>query len=290
MSPTLSAVELNVDGISITGIRQRNTHVIDQPRMLCVHGWLDNANSFVPLLPYLPAFDLVAIDLPGNGYSDALPAGYHFHELGFLLHRVMQALEWSDCHICGHSLGGGLILSLAVANPAATTSVIMIEASGALSEPASSLPERLKKAFANRRDADLYTSRLFASKQEAVESRLRAAKMSPAAAKLIIDRQVEKSADGYRWRFDKRWRLSSPMYHTEDQVQAILKAIECPVLTVLANDGFLCGRDNTSKRLACIEQRESITLPGNHHLHMDTPEPVAAAINRFLGTMPAMGG
>ena len=290
MSPTLSTVELQVDGISITGIRQRNSRLEDQPRMLCVHGWLDNANSFVPLLPYLPAFDLVAIDLPGNGYSDALPGGYHFHELGFLMYGVMQALGWTDCHICGHSLGGGLILSLAVANPVAITSVIMIEASGALSEPASALPKRMKRAFDNRCDVERYKSRLFASKQEAVDSRLRAAKMSPAAAKLIIDRQVEKTTDGYRWRFDKRWRLSSPMYHTEEQVRAILQAIECPVLTVLADDGFLAGRDNTSERLACIEQRESITLPGNHHLHMDTPEPVAAAINRFLGTVPALGG
>jgi hypothetical protein len=31
-------------------------------------------------------------------------------------------------------------------------------------------------------------------------------------------------------------------------------------------------------------------LPGHHHLHMDTPEPVAAAINRFLDAMPALGG
>ena len=290
MSPTLSAAELKIDDSTVAIIRQRDTRVNHQPRMLCVHGWLDNANSFAPMLPYLPAFDLVAIDLPGNGYSDAQPGGYHIHELGFLLHRIMQALKWPECHLTGHSLGGGLIPLLAVASPTSVQSLTMIEASGPLTEPVSNLPKRMAKAFNDRSNVERFNSRLFANKQEAIDSRLKAAKMEPAAAKLIIDRQVEQTAEGYRWRFDKRWRFASSMYHTEEQVQAILKAIQCPVLTILADNGFLASRDDTNARLACIETHETITLPGHHHLHMDTPEPVAAAINRFLGTTPALGG
>lgn len=290
MKPTLESVKLTIDGTDIAGIRQRDRNTSDQPRMLCVHGWLDNANSFVPMMPYLPAFDLVAIDLPGNGYSDALPGGYQLHELGFLLCRIIQALQWSDCHLTGHSLGGGLIPLAAVAHPAAVKSLTLIEASGPLSESASELPERMRRAFKDRINTERFESRIFADKQSAVDARLRAAKMNTASARLIIDRQLKQTDDGYTWRFDKRWRYASAQYQTEEQVQTVLKAVHCPTLAVLADEGYLAGRDNTDVRMNCLDQFESVTLPGYHHLHMDTPEPVAAAINRFLQTTPAMGG
>lgn len=290
MRPTIESIALDVDGTTITGIRQRDGNAIDQPRMLCVHGWLDNANSFVPMMPYLPAFDLVAIDLPGHGYSEPLPGSYNFHELSYVLYRIVEALQWPSCHVVGHSLGGGIAPLLAVAHPPSVQSLTLIEASGPLSESADLLPKRMVKAFNDRLDPKRIQSRLFKEKQEAVDSRLRATKMHTASAKLIIDRQLQKTEEGYRWRFDPRWRYASPQYQTEEQVRAVLQAVTCPALTVLADEGYLVHRDVTDARLACFESHESITLTGHHHLHMDTPEPVAAAINRFLQATPDLGG
>ena len=47
---------------------------VGQPRVLALHGWLDNAASFLPLAARLPALDLVMLDLPGHGRSG--------HEIG----------------------------------------------------------------------------------------------------------------------------------------------------------------------------------------------------------------
>ena len=290
MNPTLSAIELDIDGMRVHAIRHCDAKADNPPRMLCVHGWLDNANSFLPLMPYMPAFDMVAIDLPGHGYSDPLPVGYNQHELSYFLARVMGALQWPDCHLTGHSLGGGLAPLLAVANPAAVQSLIMIEACGPLSEPANKLPERMARAFNDRQTPQRFKSRVFVDKQAAIDSRLKAAVMYQASARLIIERQLQQHDNGYTWRFDKQWRFASPQYMTEEQVYAVLKAIECPTLAVLADDGFLSNRDNTEERLSCVQNLKCVTLTGNHHLHMDTPEPVAAAINAFLQTTPALGG
>lgn len=290
MSHSLESLTLNVNDATVTAIRQRDPSMEDQPRLLCVHGWLDNANSFVPLMPYLPAFDLVAIDLPGHGYSDFSANGYSLHELIFSLYGVMQALDWEQCHLVGHSLGGGLIPLLASSYPECVQSITMIEAVGTLSESAEKLPQRMQKAFQDRLAPQRFESRVFNDKQQAIDSRLRAATMHPASAKLIIDRQLQTDDDGLRWRFDKRWRFASPQYLTEEQVHAVLGAISCPVLTVLADEGFPLSRVETPARLACLKDHQSIILTGHHHVHMDTPEPVSAAINRFLETTPALGG
>ncbi len=289
MRPRLESISLTIDGLTITGIRQCDQSIDNPPRLLCLHGWLDNANSFVPMMPFLPAFDLVAIDLPGHGYSDALPQGYTMHELYYQVTRVIDALGWSDCHVLGHSLGGSIAPMLTVASPDSVQSLTMIESSGPLSEPADELPARMAKALQNRQHSARFESRLFASKEDAIKARLKAAKMASSSARLIIDRQLSRSEEGYRWRFDPRWRFASPQYLTEEQVRALLGAITCKTLTVVADEGFLANRPETQARLECLKNHQSITLPGHHHLHMDTPEPVAAAINRFLDAMPDLG-
>ena len=63
-----------------------------RPKVLALHGWLDNAASFVPLLPYLDGFDLLLLDLPGHGHSAHLPPGA---EYGLATH-VHAALDAAD--------------------------------------------------------------------------------------------------------------------------------------------------------------------------------------------------
>ena len=290
MRPTLQSITLDVDGMTVTGIRQFTKEAQLQPRLLCLHGWLDNANSFVPMMPYLPAFDMIAVDLPGHGYSDPLTKGYQQAEVMVHVVKIMQALDWNDCHLIGHSMGGCIAPLIAVATPERIQSMTLIEAAGPLSEKAEALPERLGRALQDRLTPEKYASRTFASKDEAVAARLKAAKMHTASAKLIIDRQVIEDEDGLRWRFDPALRMASYQYQTEEQVHAILSAISCPTLSVVANQGYLATRNETAERLAQIRHHTTVSLTGHHHLHMDTPEPVAAAINQFLGTTPALGG
>ena len=64
--------ELDVPMGRIAGLRQGEA---GQPRVLALHGWLDNAASFLPLAAHLDGVELVAPDLPGHGRSAHLPPG-----------------------------------------------------------------------------------------------------------------------------------------------------------------------------------------------------------------------
>mgnify|MGYP006388282055 CR=1 FL=1 len=46
--------------------------------LLALHGWLDNAASFIPLLPLLEKYHVVALDFAGHGGSEHRAAGYDY--------------------------------------------------------------------------------------------------------------------------------------------------------------------------------------------------------------------
>uniref|UniRef100_A0A8D2KCF2 Serine hydrolase like 2 n=1 Tax=Urocitellus parryii TaxID=9999 RepID=A0A8D2KCF2_UROPR len=79
------------------------------PPVLCLHGWLDNANSFDRLIPLLPQdFYYVAMDFGGHGLSSHYGPGAPYYHQNFVneVRRVVAALKWSRFSLMGHSFGG----------------------------------------------------------------------------------------------------------------------------------------------------------------------------------------
>ncbi|KAF1398184.1 Serine hydrolase-like protein 2, partial [Spheniscus magellanicus] len=76
--------------------------------VLCLHGWLDNANTFDKLIPLLPRdCYYVAMDFSGHGLSSHRPAGSPYHFLDYVtdVRRVAAALQWRRFTLMGHSMG-----------------------------------------------------------------------------------------------------------------------------------------------------------------------------------------
>jgi pimeloyl-ACP methyl ester carboxylesterase len=100
------------------------------PKVLALHGWLDNAASFLPMAPYLADADLVAIDMLGHGASTHIPAGYDYAFVDWLhdILDVLDALGWQQAHLLGHSLGGALATVVAAGAPERVLSLALIDA------------------------------------------------------------------------------------------------------------------------------------------------------------------
>ncbi|NXG54543.1 SEHL2 protein, partial [Hemiprocne comata] len=80
--------------------------------VLCLHGWLDNANTFDKLIPLLPReCYYVAMDFSGHGLSSHRPAGSAYHFLDYVsdVRRVAAALQWRRFTLMGHSMGKWLL-------------------------------------------------------------------------------------------------------------------------------------------------------------------------------------
>lgn len=255
------------------------------PRLLCLHGWLDNANSFLPLARHLAGFDLVALDLPGHGASEHRAPGYDYAFVDWV-HDVldaMDALGWDRADLLGHSMGGAIASALAAAAPERVRRMVLVEALGPISGDPAQAGERLRNAVAARRALVPRPDRVIPDIDTAVALRLAATRMTPEAARLIVERNLRAIDGGFAWRSDPRLTLPSALRLAEETVQSMLRAIESPVLVIAAapSPPFF-PQALREARLACLADGHAATFEGGHHLHMEQAPEVAAPILDFL--------
>jgi pimeloyl-ACP methyl ester carboxylesterase len=258
-------------------------------RVLALHGWLDNAASFVPLAPHLDGIDLVALDLPGHGASAHRAPGHDYVFVDWI-HDVLDALDalgWDRAVLLGHSMGGGIASLVAAAMPARVERLALIEALGPIGGRAEDAVARLRQAALARRVAEAAPAarmvRTLPSREVALDARLAASAMTREAAALIVERNLREVEGGVAWRSDPRLKLPGHVRSDEATVQAWLGAIECPVLVVAADPAPpYFSPAIRGARLAALRDGRCVEVAGGHHLHMEQPEAVAAVLGPFL--------
>lgn len=260
------------------------------PPVLCLHGWLDNAATFDRLLPLLSGRCFVALDLAGHGRSEHRGPGgtYGFLDTCADAALAVHALGWSRFGLLGHSMGAAVAATLAGTYPERVDELVCIEGLGPMSDEPEQLPAQFAKALADQIGKADKKPVVHRSIDDAI-ARLGVsiARLSPEAARILCTRglvEVDDPATGTRgvtWRTDPRLRWGSRARLTEAQVLAFLRAIRCPALLVRATGGLPVATPAMQARLAEVAGLEYVEIAGSHHVHLETPEPVADAIRSF---------
>ena len=256
-----------------------------QPLVLALHGWLDNAASFIPLAKCLPDFHIVALDLAGHGKTDHRAQGAHYHLMDNVqdLHQVIELMGLDKVSFVSHSMGGIISSVYASCFPEKVLNLAVIESFGPLTLEADTSPQQLRESIESRIASQQKTPRHPGSLEAAVTARLVAGRMNRESAQLLMQRNIETANDGLKWRTDPRLRTISSLRLTEPQANAFIAGVQCPWLTILGSEGFEKLRVNVQRRKSLAKRLEVVTCQGGHHLHMDNPKPVAEKISTFFG-------
>jgi pimeloyl-ACP methyl ester carboxylesterase len=265
----------------VAGLGWRNEGA---PRVLCLHGWLDNAASFVPLAPFLDTLDLVAIDLPGHGRSGHRDptARYHFIDYLFNLDAALDELGWPDCHLLGHSMGAAICAVFASGAPERVRSLVLLDTVGPISVTAEGTALRLRRSLEkNRRGTGAV--RQFDSIEEMVQARRKVSDLSEPAARLICERGARSEDGRFAWRSDPALNWVSALVMTDEQALDILRNIEAPALTLtVTEESPWCSADKLAARKQAMARARHLTLQGHHHFHMDAPGQIAETVRNFI--------
>jgi pimeloyl-ACP methyl ester carboxylesterase len=254
-----------------------------KPRMLCLHGWMDNAASFAPLAPLLDDYDLVALEMAGHGHSDHRPPGtnYHFSDHLFDLDAVLDRLGWDECILAGHSMGAGVATCYAAAAPQRVNRLLLLDGLGPLAMAHVDAADQLQRSLQSVRQPRRL-ERVYADIQAAALARSRRMPMAPQSAELLAARSLQGEPGHYLWRTDPRLLWTSPLRLTERQARDILAAIRCPTLVAITATGEQFMGSLLAERLALMPRARFERVPGGHHFHMDEPQATAQLIIQFL--------
>ncbi|WP_338292103.1 alpha/beta fold hydrolase [Planctobacterium marinum] len=255
------------------------------PPAIALHGWLDNAASFIPLAECLPDFHIIALDLAGHGKTDHRAQGAHYHLMDNVqdLHQVIELMELDKVSFISHSMGGIVSSVYASCFPEKVQALAVIESFGPLTLEPETSPQQLRESIESRIASQQKTPRHPGSMDAAVTARLMAGKMQRGSAQLLMERNIEQSDEGLKWRTDQRLRTISSLRLTEPQANAFIAGVQCPWLTILGSEGFEKLKVNVERRQSLVNNLEVVTCDGGHHLHMDNPGQVAEKISVFFG-------
>ncbi|WP_433713391.1 alpha/beta fold hydrolase [Nocardia sp. CA-084685] len=270
------SIRLPRAGITLRGKRTGGEGI----PVLCLHGILDNCASFDALAQRLPGADLIAVDLPGHGLSDPIPAlTCNYVDYAACVLELAHTLGWDRFRLIGHSLGGAVSSLVAGIHPDKVDRLVLLDAIG----PLSADPDRAVFGLARYLDTYLNGDRhpVYRSRIHAVKTRVQLADILLDTAEVLVERDLIEVPGGFSWRHDVRLNRGLTATLGEEQVLAFLRGILAPTLLVTAERTALV-EPYYPTRIGSVPKLRQVTLPGGHHLHMENPDEVAAEIGKFL--------
>ncbi len=257
-------------------------HQADPP-VVALHGWLDNAASFMPLADCLDGLRLIALDLPGHGASQHRRGvnAYHFVDYATDIIQALDSLELERVSLLGHSLGASVAALIASVIPERIDNLAMIEGIGPLTAEDHRFYEKFRRhidrSTAPRRDKVIY-----ATIEQAATARQKASDLSLDAARLIAERNLKSVGDGHQWRTDRAVTRPSPLYLNENQIKTYMGKIRCRSMLIRSTAGIVLNWEALRGREAYIKNLHVIDIEGGHHCHMDHAAAVAQHLLPFF--------
>ncbi|MFM7784643.1 MAG: alpha/beta fold hydrolase, partial [Gammaproteobacteria bacterium] len=259
---------------------------VDEPPVIALHGWLDNAASFDALAPLLHGYRIIAPDLPGNGLSDHRgPEGSYniWDDLPDLL-AFLRALGIARCAVLGHSRGAFIGTLLAAIAPERVRSLALLDG---LAPPPFDPADTVTQMRNFAEDYGLRETRgakLYPDAERAIAARCHATGIDPRAAAMLVSRSLESCEGGLRWRTDGRLRYASAQKLGEPHLRVALGSVRAPALLLLA-EGMISDRTAHSGMIDWLPGLGVESIPGCHHWHMlDAAPAIAARLSEFWST------
>lgn len=256
-------------------------------KVIALHGWMDNAASFIHLSPRLDDCHILALDLAGHGCSDHRPpqATYNLWDDLLDILAAADSQGWQQFHLLGHSRGAMVSLLLAAAMPERIASLVLIDGlvpgPVEVADTAAQLGQFLRDS---RRPARAHAG--YPSIEKAVQLRCKAIGMLPDCARPIVERGLRQQGDSYHWRSDPRLRNASAVKMTDAHNRALLASLKAPLLLTVADRGM--GAWPYFKVLSeAFPALRPQVFKGSHHFHLESAQvgALSECIGGFYGAL-----
>jgi pimeloyl-ACP methyl ester carboxylesterase len=246
--------------------------------VIALHGWLDNANSFDQMLPYLNDMHVIAVDMAGHSCSGdrSADSGYDiWQDIADVL-AISEQMGWSRVALLGHSRGAIVAALVAGTFPDLVSQCLLIDSYFPIPHKPANAATQLAKAITDRKRFQTIQPSAFNSFDDAVKARVNGfVPLQKQAATILANRGVVEINGKFSWRNDQRLKATSMVTFTKDQCESFFTAIKCPIMLIQAQSGLLQGPIQPQLQ-EWVPHIEVVSIDGSHHLHLeDQAEQVA---------------
>lgn len=277
-------------------------------KLLCIHGWLDNAGSFERLIPFIldhndnaEKYHIVAIDHPGAGLSSHKPSGSEYTSFSTIIEmrRVIRELAWDRFSLMGHSLGGHYSFLFSCIYSHQVESLISIDCEHPISSGtqnwdvflANSIEEIFKHEYTFSDDPTTNIRVPVYSHEDAIKRLMDAHSnsLTKDSAEVMLKRGGTKQRWGYTFNRDLRLKTIFVEFRPDNNVwmQYIEKFFQANLLNIRASQSPYKRSEALRNSYYELFKKKcrlfrDVLLDGTHHLHMNNPEIVAPEVCKFL--------
>ncbi len=249
--------------LQINGLDTHFTEAGQGDPLLLLHGWGTSSESLGPLaLALSDSFRVLAVDLPGFGWSQMPPAAWGTGEYADHVERLMQETGTPGAALLGHSFGGRVAIRLAATRPERVSRLVLVASAGVR-------PKR-RAGYYVRVAAHKLARRFFSLPGWGASGRRMIAKMSERAG-------------------SRDYRAAGPMRPTlvrvvNEDLVSLLAAVRAPTLILWGDRDQEVPRSAMEIMAARIPQARLQVFEGAGHFpFLDRPELFGKSVREFLG-------
>jgi magnesium chelatase accessory protein len=263
----------------VKGVQMRYFVGGEGPPLVLVHGLGGAASNWTELAPLLvERHRLLVPDLPGHGRSTALPAVSGLEPFADRVALVAEREGMLPAPVVGHSLGGMIVLRLALRRPADVQALVLAGAAGL--SIGNVWGRQLLSIFTSVRPGRLAARYRGWVSRSPLLRRLVFGFVSVADPVGLTDEAVEGFLAGQLLHtdVDSAWQALR-----RDDPRQELEHVRCPVLVLWGSEDVQLPLDDAFEYTRRLRARLRV-IPGCGHLLIgERPDACADAIERFLG-------
>src|SRR3954468_25109325 len=263
----------------VKGVRMRYFVAGEGDPLVLVHGLGGAASNWTELAPLLlPRRRLLVPDLPGHGGSPALPGVSGLDPFADRVAAVAEREGMLPAPVVGHSLGGMVVLRLALRRPEAVQAIVLAGAAGL--SIGNVWGRELLSVFTAVRPGRIAARHRSLVSRSPLLRRLVFGFVSVADPVGLTDQAVEGflGAQLLHTDVDSAWQALRA-----DDPRQELESVRCPVLVLWGAEDAQLPLDDAFEYTRRLRARLRV-IPGCGHLLIgERPEACTDAIESFLG-------
>lgn len=269
----------------------------EQP-VVALHGWQDNAGTYDPLLEFLPgSTPVLALDLPGHGFSSHYHDGmlYHFSSFVIVIRRVLNYYNWQrKLTIMGHSGGGVIAFVFASIYSELVNTLITLDAVKPLTlKDPHSIPKLGRRidtiiSKSKRKLGENSKYMLKEIQNRWVESTK--GSLTLEAVEILSKRGVQLDVESgqYYLTRDPKLKLNALQHFDEDQYLEMANSIKCNFLAIRFNESRFVKESLTNSHtfVEAVSKTATsfklVSVEGDHHAHLTNPKIVGSVLSQYI--------